>query len=406
MAADKGGHKICLVSAFIDVLATCMDGSGHVDGLGRAVTRARKHLSDMPDRAVVGAPIPLQDWLVPTVHEAGPIRLFPERTTAGPLFSLGEHWRSKSEGSGKDELPLPDAGFFGRDETLLALDRAFDRHQIVLMHAYAGSGKTVTAAEFARWYRRTGGIAGPVLFDSFERYRPLATLLDKIGTLFGPVLESSGIHWLALDERRRRALALAILKQFPVFWIWDNVEPVTGFPSGSDSMWSADEQQELADFLRALRDTKVKVLLTSRRDEQGWLGDLPARIRVPPMPTRERRQLTEALILRRGRDVRLLGVLDPLLSFSQGNPLTLSVLVGQALKDGLANPADVEGFVAKLRAGEAVFDDDIEQGRSKSLGSSLSYGFEHAFNEGERKRLGCSSVIPGDRQPCDSACDG
>ena len=395
MAADKGGHKICLVSAFIDVLATCMDGPGHVDGLGRAVTRARKHLSDMPDRAVVGAPIPLQDWLVPTVHEAGPIRLFPERTTAGPLFSLGEHWRSKSEGSGKDELPLPDAGFFGRDETLLALDRAFDRHQIVLMHAYAGSGKTVTAAEFARWYRRTGGIAGPVLFDSFERYRPLATLLDKIGTLFGPVLESSGIHWLALDERRRRALALAILKQFPVFWIWDNVEPVTGFPSGSDSMWSADEQQELADFLRALRDTKVKVLLTSRRDEQGWLGDLPARIRVPPMPTRERRQLTEALILRRGRDVRLLGVLDPLLSFSQGNPLTLSVLVGQALKDGLANPADVEGFVAKLRAGEAVFDDDIEQGRSKSLGSSLSYGFEHAFNEGERKRLAVLQLFQG-----------
>jgi hypothetical protein len=175
--------------------------------LGRAVTRARKHLSDMPDRAVVGAPIPLQDWLVPTVHEAGPIRLFPERTTAGPLFSLGEHWRSKSEGSGKDELPLPDAGFFGRDETLLALDRAFDRHQIVLMHAYAGSGKTVTAAEFARWYRRTGGIAGPVLFDSFERYRPLATLLDKIGTLFGPVLESSGIHWLALDEPTPRSCA-------------------------------------------------------------------------------------------------------------------------------------------------------------------------------------------------------
>jgi hypothetical protein len=27
--------------------------------LGRAVTRARKHLGDMPDRAVVGAPIPL-----------------------------------------------------------------------------------------------------------------------------------------------------------------------------------------------------------------------------------------------------------------------------------------------------------------------------------------------------------
>ena len=174
-ALDKYGRKICSTSMFLGVLATAVDGNGHHDSLGRAVTRARKHLSDMPDRAVVGAPIPLQDWLVPTVHEAGPIRLFPERTTAGPLFSLGEHWRSKSEDSNKNELPpLPDAGFFGRDETLLALDRAFDRHKIVLMHAYAGSGKTATAAEFARWYRRTGGIQGPVLFDSFERYRPLA----------------------------------------------------------------------------------------------------------------------------------------------------------------------------------------------------------------------------------------
>jgi len=36
-----------------------------------------------------------------------------------------------------------------------------------------------------------------------------------------------------------------------------------------------------------------------------------------------------------------------------------------------------------------VFDDDVEQGRSKSLGSSLSYGFEYAFNEDERKRTGC-----------------
>jgi len=164
-------------------------------------------------------------------------------------------------------------------------------------------------------------------------------------------------------------------------------------------MWSAEEQQELADFLRALRDTKAKMLLTSRRDEQGWLDSLPARIRVPPMPTRERRQLAEALILRRGRDVRLLGVLDPLLSFSQGNPLTLSALVGQALKNGFDNSADVEGFVAKLRAGEAVFDDDVEQGRSKSLGSSLSYGFEYAFNEDERKRLAVLQLFQGAVNP-------
>jgi len=42
----------------------------------------------------------------------------------------------------------------------------------VLLHAYAGSGKTATAAEFARWYATTGGIRGPVLFTSFEQHQP------------------------------------------------------------------------------------------------------------------------------------------------------------------------------------------------------------------------------------------
>ena len=70
-----------------------------------------------------------------------------------------------ADDGGDPALPAtPDAGFWGRDETLLALDRAFDTHPIVLLHAYAGSGKTATAAEFARWYALTGGVEGPVLF--------------------------------------------------------------------------------------------------------------------------------------------------------------------------------------------------------------------------------------------------
>ena len=39
-----------------------------------------------------------------------------------------------------------------KDAIHLALDRAFDTQRIVLLHAYAGSGKTSTAVEFARWF--------------------------------------------------------------------------------------------------------------------------------------------------------------------------------------------------------------------------------------------------------------
>ncbi len=77
----------------------------------------------------------------------------------------------------------------------------------------------------------------------------------------------------------------------------------------------------------------------------------------------------------------------PLLEFSAGNPMTLTVLVGQALRDGLEGRGAVQAFVDRLRAGEAAFDDEAGEGRSRSLGASLGYGFEHAFEEEERRWL-------------------
>ena len=55
----------------------------------------------------------------------------------------------------------PDAGFFGRDETLLALDRAFDTQHGGAAARLRGGGKSSTAAEFARWYHATGGLDHP-----------------------------------------------------------------------------------------------------------------------------------------------------------------------------------------------------------------------------------------------------
>ena len=141
----------------------------------------------------------MEDWTVPLVFEAAPIRLFP---------SCG--WRSfeiKLEHSVRSGLPAaPDIGFIGRDETILRLDRTFDEHSVVLLHAYAGSGKTSTAAEFARWYRQTGGISGPVLFTTFEQHKALPRVLDELGRAFEGVLAKSGIQWLTLDDTKRREL--------------------------------------------------------------------------------------------------------------------------------------------------------------------------------------------------------
>lgn len=366
--------------------------------LGKAVTLGRQQLKEKPLREIAYDPMPLQDWCVPLVHEAAPIALFPK-----PAKEERVHIELKPEGRStavRGELdpklpPPPDVGFFGRDETLLALDRAFDDQPIVLLHAYAGSGKTATAAEFARWYWLTGGVKGAVLFTSFEQHRPLARVIDQFGQTFGQALEQSGIHWLALEDEQRRKLAIQLLQRVPVLWIWDNVEPVTGFPTGTESAWSTDEQKELADFLRAARDTKAKFLLTSRRDEQKWLHDLPARVTLPPMPMQERVQLARAIAEK--HSYRLADISDwrPLLRYTQGNPLTITVVVGQALRAGLKTGEEIETFVEKLRSGEAGFEDDESEGRSRSLGASLRYGFENAFNEDERKILALLHLFQG-----------
>ncbi|MGH8902152.1 MAG: hypothetical protein ACRDYA_10835 [Egibacteraceae bacterium] len=137
------------------------------------------------------------------------------------------------------------------------------------------------------------------------------------------------------------------------------------------------------------------MLLTSRRDERGWLGDLPARVVLPSMPSPERVQLARAVADKHGR--RLADVEDwlPLLKFTQGNPLTVTVLVGQALRDRLTTREQIEGFVDRLRAGAAAITDDAEQGRDKSLGASLSYGLDHAFTDHERAQLALLHLFQG-----------
>ncbi|MBC8449047.1 MAG: CHAT domain-containing protein [Chloroflexi bacterium] len=368
---------------------------GHT--LGEAVTLGRKQLAAQPLRTIAYDPLPLQDWPVPVVYEAAPIALFPKPAQESALTIHLEGGDAASEHGALDPSlpPSPDVGFYGRDETLLALDRAFDTQPIVLLHAYAGSGKTATAAEFARWYALTGGVEGPVLFTSFEGYKPLARVLDQIGRVFGPALETAGVNWLALPDDARLQVALQVMKQIPVLWIWDDVEPLAGFPAGTAWAWRAAEQQELIDFLRAARGTKARFLLTSRRDEGGWLGDLPQRITIPPMPMQERVQLARALAEKHGRKLTDVEDWRPLLHFTQGNPLTITVLVGQALRDGLTTKEQIEAFVAQLRAGEAAFEDEESEGRARSLGASLSYGFEHAFTEDERKQLALLHFFQG-----------
>jgi len=193
----------------------------------------------------------------------------------------------------------------------------------------------------------------------------------------------------------RKNVALTILDVIPTLWIWDNVEPINGFPMGTTSKWTEAEQKELKEFMKAAQETKAKFLLTSRRDERIWLGDLPRRVSLPPMPMQEMVQLARALAEKQGRRITDVEDWRPLLNFTKGNPLTINVIVGQALRDGITTQAKINDYVQKLRSGETAFTDETSEGRSKSLGASLSYGFETAFSEDERKVLALLHFFQG-----------
>ena len=330
--------------------------------LGQAAAEARQALAADPVRQIGAVPVSLQDWAVPVVYESAPLVLLRPPDHEAPLVKLTSAETTTGTGGAVGGVPRPpDAGFFGRDETLLALDRAFDTQPIVLLHAFAGAGKSSTAAELAGWYQVTGGLElpghpewpGAVLWSSFEHHLTADRVIGYAGDCLSGLLEAGGIQWAAVtDPAERRDLVLRVLAQVPVLWVWDNVEPVTGFPEGTQSDWTQGEQDGLADLLRDLAQrTRCKVLVTSRRDERPWLGDLPARVQLPPMPIRESLQLAAALAVRQGQE--LAGVdWRPLLRYAAGNPLTVTVLVGQALRENLASSAAVGAFVARLAAGK------------------------------------------------------
>jgi tetratricopeptide (TPR) repeat protein len=363
--------------------------------LGEAVTAARRRLAADPNREIGPAGVALQDWSVPVVYESAPLLLVEPGSRAAPLIRVdGAGTALPAEGEAGLPLP-PDAGFFGRDETLLALDRAFDTRPVVLLHAFAGAGKSSTAAEFARWYQVTGGLddpeaaRGPVLWSSFEQHLTADRVVSAAGDRFAGLLEANGIAWAAVtDPRQRRDLVLRVLTRLPALWVWDNVEPVTGFPAGTPSAWTQAEQDELGGLLRDLAQTRCKVLLTSRRDERGWPGRLPARVRLRPMPMRESLQLAAAIAARLGHCIAGADW-QPLLRFAAGNPLTITLVTRQALRENLTTTEQISGFVRRLQAGEAQPESgqDAALGRTKSLAASLDYGFASAFTDPERAQL-------------------
>jgi hypothetical protein len=356
--------------------------------LAESVLQGRQKLAADKLRNIGFEAREIDDWPVPVLYESYPLILF-----SGVTEAVEEMPRRSSI---PPAVRLPEAGFWGRDETLLALDREFDRSSVALIHAFAGSGKTSTALEFARWYSETGALDnGVVLYTSFANFISASALLEQITDAVLRLKAVDENVWANSTFTERLERVFSTLSKVPVLWIWDDVEQIDGFPPGTPSRWTVSERNEISELLNAARAAlvKVKILLLSRRDDN-WLPNFVARLKLPPLRLIDSYNLAAAFAQTRRVNAHSADWL-PLIEFAGGNPLTLTIVVRHALDQHLKSAEAIADFVAHLVEGRADILDASSESRSESLAASLNYGFATAFSEMERKQLAVLCLFRG-----------
>ena len=259
------------VQTAVQFMARLYEALMHGEELARAVAVAREDLRAQPHRSSPIGDIPLRDWVVPALFEAAPVRA---TTTPLGTLRLDPTLLQDQQAAAGTEIDCPDPpdyGFVGRDDVILDLERAFQTETVVLLDGMAGAGKTQTAMGFARWRAETGALGGPVLFFHFEQYLPLAQVCDRVGQVFQQVIKDQlGQEWHLLNAEQRRRLALSIMRQVPCLMIWDNFEPVAGFPAGTPRPGRRRNNGTCATSCRTCGADRRKCCSPAAATSRGW----------------------------------------------------------------------------------------------------------------------------------------
>ena len=330
--------------------------------IASAVAAGRKSMSIDKQRPSHKGPLPLQDWLVPVLYQQEPCRPFCPTTVASSFADLmGE---ADTEATLAVDLPDVSAyGFIGRDYDILCLERAFRQNHIVLLQGMGGVGKTELTGGFARWLVDTQGRKGGVFFTSFERGAGLSQVVNQIGRALG------GEKFSSLPPERQQEVVRQYLQTNPCLLIWDNFEPVNGFPQGNPPLVPAGERESLKQFLKQLRGGQSWVLITSRREEN-WLDCGYVLRGLKGLVETDAVDLAAQILREAGVDrAKLPGEYLELLKLLGGHPLSLRVVLRH-----LKAQTPVQ-LIEALRRGLDTFQGAEEEGREKSLAVSLDYSF-------------------------------
>lgn len=262
--------------------------------LSEAVASARRRLfADLERESVVG-PIALQDWIIP--------RLYQQTSGIVPI-PAGEGSDSSSKDAGAfytlsdvDRL-LPEGqyGFIGRDHEILQIERALRRDDApwILITGMGGVGKTDLAYGFGRWFAESGGCPGGVYLTSFKAKGDFDHIIGSIAG-FGTDLS-------LLSETNQFERVSGYLRSSPCLLIWDNFETVAGYPTPAHSLVTDEDLYKIAALLRSLRGGKTRVIITSRKSEENWLGIAPTPIKIEGLSFRDAAMLAKEILRTIGR---------------------------------------------------------------------------------------------------------
>ncbi|MFN6528932.1 tetratricopeptide repeat protein [Nostoc sp. ChiSLP03a] len=332
--------------------------------IATAVAAGRKSMSIEKMRPSPKGNLPLQDWLVPVLYQQEPYTPFVPQKTAPSFADLMAQADNISESSKAVGLPDESAyGFIGRDYEILRLERAFRQNHVVLVQGMGGVGKTELVAGFARWLDDTQGRTGGMFFTSFEQGAGLSQVINEIGRALG------GERFSQMMLEQQEAVVRQYLQTHPCLLIWDNFEPVNGFPTGNEPLLSGEERNKLKRFLKELRGGKSWVLITSRREEP-WLDCGYSLINLRGLSQADAQELAAKILQTVGVERKNLPAeYLELLELLGGHPLSLRVVLPH-LK--MQTPMQL---IEALRRGLDTFRGQEEEGREKSLTVSLDYSF-------------------------------
>ena len=357
-------------------------GGALEEGRARIHANRARWLAHGPDADTID----LQDWFIPQLYQVGanPMLLPTDQYSVGSdQYAGGSNQSSVSQspisGSAATQSPAlhnfpapPRYRFHGRARELLALERAFRRHNAVLFSGMGGMGKTALAREAAAWELRKGRFTAAV-FHSFEQKAGA----ERVVQLLGAALH--GDDFPSLSEKEQWDLAVSLFHQQPVLLVWDNFEstlPIYQQNEADITAFADEARAELHKLYTELtsdqdgKGPQGRLLVTCRPQATGLPGikELPLRGLARP----DSLYLLAAILDQKSIDVTGAGYereeMARLLQKLDNHPLSIE-LVTPHLR-GLTPAQIVDDYEQLL---PQFSDDEAGEGRNRSLMASLTF---------------------------------